>query len=182
MLSIVPYASVSWLDVVRSWKLSVLLSEQLSVFQSRRHVPERFYFPSYKWEQQIVAKFSTFKWVSVGCSWCLKAGKRPYNVGGSELCWRLLPPGQPLVLLLTLSAGVAWQLRPRDSTLQKPNLLSLSELNLAQNYVVLSEVLSSWRDFLSPEEALTCWQRSRRVGGIGGVSEEAEMKVYNFSS
>lgn len=94
------------------------LSRQLSVFQSSRPVLKWFYF-LYKWEQQIVAKFSTVKWVSVGCSWCLKAGKRASRCGWSESAEDLCHQDSSLPLLLTPLPMflVAWtqRLRVRES-------------------------------------------------------------------
>lgn len=74
-------APVFWLDgrVVESCPVSNTVS------QSGRHVLTRFYFPPYKWEQQIVSRFSTFSWVRVRCSGCLRAGKGPRDAGGSVL-------------------------------------------------------------------------------------------------
>lgn len=91
-------------------------------FQSRRQVPKWFYFPFCKWEQQIVARFSTFQWVSIGCLGYFKTGKRPCDVGGNELCWRLVSPVQPLLILSPpplLLFPDSWD--PETDTREKPD-------------------------------------------------------------
>lgn len=54
-----------------------------TLFQSKRRVPKELCFPSHSQEQQIVAKFSTLKWVSAGCSGCL-SWKKALRVGGES--------------------------------------------------------------------------------------------------
>lgn len=65
------------------------------------------YFPSCKRQQQIVAKFSTFKWVSVGCVGCLKAGWKKALGCGWLWLWETPAPSTASLVL-----GCLWLLFP----------------------------------------------------------------------
>ena len=118
----------------------------------------------------------------MGKRWLLmvsQSWKKALQCGWSWVCRRRLPPRQPLPALPIFPGG--WD---PGTVWESPNSLSLSELNPAQNCAVHSQVVSSWGDFLFPEETLTFRQRSRRVVGIrgylGGSREETSFPVWQL--